>query len=104
VITTGAVRSPGAPEAVDAVGVIWPEVTERAFLAHKRTDRERDAEITEEIRQKTRMPVVGVMSHCRHPRQSPLGLAEGHNVLFSLEGQPAPFRPSPLMLQKWTVR
>jgi hypothetical protein len=30
----------------------WPEVTERAFLAHKWTDRERDGEISEEIRQK----------------------------------------------------
>ena len=38
-----------------AVATHWrsirPEVTERAFLAHKRTDRERDGEITEEIRQ-----------------------------------------------------
>jgi hypothetical protein len=28
------------------------EVTERAFLAHKRTDREREGAIAEEIRQK----------------------------------------------------
>ena len=29
-----------------------PEVTERAFLTHKRTDREHDGAIAEEIRQK----------------------------------------------------
>jgi hypothetical protein len=59
-----------------------PEVTERAFLAHKRTDRERDGAIAEEIRQKRRMPVAGVVSHRRHPRQSAIGLAERHNALF----------------------
>jgi len=60
----------------------WPEVTERAFLAHKRTDRERDGAIAEEIRQKWRMPVARRLSHRRHPRQSAVGLAEGHNALF----------------------
>ena len=35
---------------------------------------------------------VGVVSHRRHPRQSALGLAEGHNALFYLESQPAPLR------------
>jgi hypothetical protein len=40
-----------APELAHA-DPIWPEVTERAFLTHKRTDRERDDAIAEEIRQK----------------------------------------------------
>jgi hypothetical protein len=51
------------------------------------------AQFVEEIRQKCRTPVAGVVSHRRHPRQSALGLAERHNVLFYLESQPAPFRP-----------
>jgi hypothetical protein len=35
------------------------------------------------------MPVAGVASRRRHPRQSALGLAERHNALFYLESQPA---------------
>ena len=35
-----------------SAGAFRPEVTERAFLSHQRTDRERDGTIAEEIRQK----------------------------------------------------
>jgi hypothetical protein len=43
-----------------------------------------------EFRQKSRMPVAGVVSYRRHPRQSALRLAERHNALFYLESQPRP--------------
>jgi hypothetical protein len=34
------------------ISLNWPEVTERTFLTHKRTDPEHDGAITEEICQK----------------------------------------------------
>jgi hypothetical protein len=46
-------------------------------------------ELPKEIRQKSPMPVAGVVSYRRHPRQSGLRLAERHNALFYLESQPA---------------